>query len=290
MHFSPPRVILALLAFAAGNISPAADSQTVATFQKTVTKTITYQYLLSLPTGYDAAADKKWPVILFLHGSGERGADPWKVAAHGPPKLIRGLAPTPRPAPETKAAPSAPENPTARTRREQSAAFLKANFIVISPQCPPGVWWDDDGVLGLLDEILAKHQADPTRVYLTGLSMGGYGTWSLGLKYPERFAAIVPICGGGAYRDILAASRTKKTALTSLGIWAFHGAKDTTVPLRESESMVAALKQAGVTDLQLTVYPEAKHDSWTETYDNPELYPWLLQHKRSNPSPKPDGK
>jgi molybdenum cofactor biosynthesis enzyme MoaA len=93
---------------------------------------------------------------------------------------------------------------------------------------------------------------------------------------PERFAAIVPICGGGQYRDILSATRTQKAALLSLGIWVHHGAKDPTVPLSESETMVAALKKAGVTDLDFTIYPEAKHDSWTETYNNPELYTWLL--------------
>jgi predicted peptidase len=282
----PLALTLALLSLSCGSAALAADTQTVATFEKTVTKKVGYQYLLSLPTGYDAASDKKWPVILFLHGSGERGTDPWKVAIHGPPKLIRGPVPAtaaPMPAPGTKAPPPpAPETPEARALREQSAAFLKANFIVVSPQCPANTWWDDDGVLGLLDDIAAKYRTDPTRHYLTGLSMGGYGTWSVAMKYPERFAAIVPICGGGSTVDIRRTGRDKKTALTCLGIWAFHGAKDTTVLLEESETMVAALKKAGVTDLQLTVYPEAKHDSWTETYNNPELYAWLLKHKRES--------
>ena len=285
MNTAPrPALLLILLALCAAPFALAADTQTVATFEKTITRKVGYQYLLSLPTGYDAASDKKWPVILFLHGSGERGTDPWKVAIHGPPKLIRGPIPavaTPAPAPGTKApTPPPPETPEARALREQSAVFLKANFIVVSPQCPANTWWDDDGVLGLLDDIAAKYRTDPTRHYLTGLSMGGYGTWSVGMKYPERFAAIVPICGGGSTVDIRRTGRDKKAALTSLGVWAFHGAKDPTVPLEESETMVAALKKAGVTDLQLTVYPEAKHDSWTESYNNPELYAWLLKHKR----------
>ena len=283
MHLTPARLFTALLALCAAPFVLAADTQTVATFEKSISKKVGYQYLLSLPTGYDAASDKKWPVILFLHGSGERGTDPWKVAVHGPPKLIRGPVPTPAPAPGTKAPPPpAPETPEARALREQSAAFLKANFIVVSPQCPANTWWDDDGVLGLLDDIAAKYRTDPTRHYLTGLSMGGYGTWSVAMKYPERFAAIVPICGGGSTVDIRRTGRDKKAALTSLGVWAFHGAKDPTVLLEESETMVAALKKAGVTDLQLTVYPEAKHDSWTETYNNPELYAWLLKHKRES--------
>lgn len=285
MHSNPPRILLALVALAgAAPLALAADTQTVATFEKTVTKKVGYHYLLSLPTGYDAASDKKWPVILFLHGSGERGTDPWKVAVHGPPKLIRGPVPAPAPAPiapgTTPPPPPPPETAAARAQREESAAFLKANFIVVSPQCPATTWWDDDGVLALLDEVMANHKTDPSRLYLTGLSMGGYGTWSVGLKYPERFAAIVPICGGGSTVDIRRTGRDKKAALTTLGVWAFHGAKDPTVPLEESETMVAALKKAGVTDLQLTVYPEAKHDSWTETYNKPELYAWLLKHKR----------
>ena len=281
MKITPPRLKFVLLALAVAGIAGAAEHQTVATFEKTTTKTIRYDYLLSLPDGYDPTSAQTWPVILFLHGSGEHGTDPWKVAQHGPPKLIRGPVPPPASAPGAKVAPVTPETPAARALREQSAASLKAHFIVVSPQCPPGVWWDEDGVLGLLDAIMDQHKTDPSRIYLTGLSMGGYGTWSVGLKHPERFAAIVPICGGGQYRDILSATRTQKAALLSLGIWVHHGAKDPTVPLSESETMVAALKKAGVTDLDFTIYPEAKHDSWTETYNNPELYTWLLQHQRT---------
>jgi hypothetical protein len=282
---TPSRFLFALAALTAASFAPAAETQTVVPFERTFSKNVAYKYLMSLPTGYDAAAEKKWPVLLFLHGSGERGTDPWLVAKHGPPKLIRGEIAT---SPAAPAAPSAPATPPptpetaeARAQREKAAAFLKANFIVISPQCPAGVWWDDDGVLGLLDEVTTKFRTDPTRVYLTGLSMGGYGAWSVGLKYPERFAALVPICGGGSYRDIIGATRTKKDALLSLGVRVFHGAKDPTVPLSESELMVGHLKKAGLLNVQLTVYPEAKHDSWTETYNNPELYTWLLQHKRT---------
>ena len=247
----------------------AAETQTVAAFEKAITKTVGYQYLLSLPTGYDAKAGKVWPVILFLHGGGERGADVWKVAVHGPPKLLRANAPAP-----------ADETPDARARREAATQTLAENFIVVSPQCPPGVWWDDDGIGALLDVITAKHKVDVSRTYLTGLSMGGYGTWSYAMKHPGRFAAIVPICGGGLSIDVLRASREMNPALLGLGVWVFHGAKDTNVPLEESERMVAALKKAGATDVQFTVYPEAKHDSWTETYNNPELYAWLLKHTR----------
>jgi predicted peptidase len=110
--------------------------------------------------------------------------------------------------------------------------------------------------------------------------MGGYGTWSLGLTHPDRFAAIAPICGGGDPLKALLPDPTKVEAMKSLPVWAFHGAKDPVVRLVESERMVDALKRAGVREVQLTVYPEAQHDSWTETYANPKLYEWFLQHQR----------
>ena len=124
----------------------------------------------------------------------------------------------------------------------------------------------------LVDDVLARHKAaDPDRVYLTGLSMGGFGTWETATEYPERFAAIAPICGGG--RPYTAA-RLKK-----LPTWVFHGEKDPVVPIKRSEEMVDALKKAGG-DVKFTRYPEAGHDSWTETYNNPELYEWFLKHQR----------
>jgi predicted peptidase len=206
-------------------------------------------YLLFLPKGYDAKAQKLWPLMLFLHGAGERGTDVWKVATHGPPKNVT----------------SRPDFP----------------FIVVSPQCPEGRIWSNEQLLPLLEEIIRTHKVDKSRVYLTGLSMGGYGTWSLGLAYPELFAAIVPICGGGEFISAFLSSRDKADALRSLGIWAFHGAKDPVVPLAESERMVQLSKKLGVREAKLTVYPEAGHDAWTETYKNPELYEWLLEHKRA---------
>jgi predicted peptidase len=206
------------------------------------------RYLLHLPKGYDPNGSQRWPLILFLHGAGERGTNLQRVAVHGPPKLVK----------EGKDFP----------------------FILVAPQCPEGERWQNDSLLRLLAHIMAEHKVDPGRVYLTGLSMGGYGTWSLALASPEKFAAIVPICGGGQTIDALLASRGKAAALRSLPVWAFHGAKDPVVPVEESERMVNAFKKVGVKEVKLTVYPEANHDSWTETYNNPELYQWLLQQER----------
>lgn len=233
--------------------SQAADTaesrmQTPKQFKFKQTRKADVSYLLFLPQGYSAKGDKKWPLMLFLHGAGERGTNIWKVAVHGPPKRVA----------------TNPDFP----------------FIVVSPQCPEGQIWSSDILIGLLDDVCKRYAVDTSRVYLTGLSMGGYGTWDLGLTYPERFAAIVPICGGGELITLLLANGEKGEALKSLGVWAFHGGKDNVVPTAESERMVNFLKKVGVADVKLTIYPEAGHDSWTEAYNSPELYDWLLKHQR----------
>jgi predicted peptidase len=217
-------------------------------FHGRVTKKVEFRSLLYLPKDYRTVGGRRWPLLLFLHGAGERGADLALVARHGPPKLV--------------------------------AQKKEFPFIIVSPQCPLEQIWDDEALLALLDHMIARFRIDTHRVYLTGLSMGGYGTWSLGLKYPERFAAIAPVCGGGSGADILLASQTKSRALRSLAVWALHGAKDTAVPPAESKVMVAALEKAGCHDVTLTLYPHTGHDAHTETYNNPKLYEWFLQHRR----------
>jgi predicted peptidase len=109
--------------------------------------------------------------------------------------------------------------------------------------------------------------------------MGGYGTWRLGLAHPEKFAAIAPICGGGSLIDVILEGY-KAPMLRKLPVWAFHGAKDGVVPPDESERMINVLKKLGAKDVKLTIYPKASHDAWTETYNSPELYEWLLKHSR----------
>jgi predicted peptidase len=198
---------------------------------------VTVSYHLFLPQGYDTAKSQ-WPLIFFLHGAGERGDNLELVKKHGPPNLVQ----------------TNPDFP----------------FIVVSPQCPSGQWWNTTDLITLLDEIINTYRVDPNRVYLTGLSMGGYGSWQLGTEHPERFAAIAPICGGGLYLRV-------KRELNDVPIWVFHGAKDSVVPIEESQRLVNALKEAGA-DVRFTVYPDAGHDSWTETYNNPHLYQWFLSH------------
>lgn len=217
-------------------------------FDYRVSRSGQIRYLLYLPEGYSPGTARTWPLVLFLHGAGERGNDLQRVAIHGPPKLVR-----------------------------QGTNFP---FVLVAPQCPEGQRWETDSLLQLLDHVFQRHAIDRARVYVTGLSMGGYGTWKLALAAPDRFAAAVPICGGGERIDVLLASRERLAALKGLAFWAFHGAKDPVVPWEESERMVSALKKAGVAEVNLTVYPEAQHDAWTETYRNPELYDWLLRHRR----------
>jgi predicted peptidase len=207
-------------------------------FEKEIAVKVKLKYLLFLPEGYEKA-DKPWPLVLFLHGSGESGSDLAKVKIHGPPKIV-----------ETK---------------------KDFPFILISPQSL-GRGWDPAALNALLDDVEANYRVDKDRVYLTGLSMGGFGTWTLAAFTPNRFAALVPICGGGNPAD---APRLKH-----IPIWVFHGAKDRTVPLARSEAMVNALKEAGG-NVKFTVYPEAGHDSWTAAYNDPNLWTWLAQQKKS---------
>lgn len=226
----------------------AQDAQQSKSFKGKLNRAVSANYLLFLPRDYAAQKSKRWPLILFLHGAGERGTNIWKVAVHGPPKIVKDK----------------PDFP----------------FIVVSPQCPTGQRWDNDVLSALLDEVIAKYKVDKSRIYLTGLSMGGFGTWNLGLAQPERFAAIAPICGGGDPIALLLADQKKARAIKSLPVWVFHGAKDPVVKVEESQRMVDALKRAGCKEVEFTIYPEAEHDSWTETYNNPKLYDWFLAHKR----------
>ncbi len=196
-------------------------------------------YFVHLPPDYDKDPSKKWPVILFLHGSGERGYD-LKILARQP--LVQDI--------------------------EKRKDFP---FILIAPQVSPGEWWSIPELDDLLDGLPAKYRIDPDRIYLTGLSMGGFATWAYLAAEPGRFAAAVPICGGGDPAD---AARFK-----DMPIWVFHGGKDDAVPIQRSEEMVDALKKLGST-VKFTIYPTVDHFSWIPAYKTTELFEWLLQQKR----------
>jgi predicted peptidase len=220
-------------------------------FEHKLARVTRTRYLLFLPAGYQNERSRRWPLILFLHGAGERGTNLKRVTTHGPPKIA-----------------------------QEQEGFP---FIVVSPQCPNGEFWSKDGLLPLLDHVEKQYRVDRRRVYLTGLSMGGFGTWDLAMAYPHRFAAIAPICGGGDVLSLLLTDRIRQQRIRKLPVWVFHGAKDPVVPLTESERMIAALRELG-NKPKVTIYPEAEHDSWTETYQNPALYNWFLQHQQRRPA------
>lgn len=209
------------------------------------------EYLIYLPADYDSS--REWPLLLFLHGAGERGEDVSRVAFHGPPKLIR-------------------------------EATMNLPFIVVSPLVPEDRIWSVRFLDALLDEVSRTHSVDEDRIYVTGLSMGGYGTWELAMEFPHRFAAIVPISGGGTMPGAC--------TLRHLPVWAFHGAQDQVVPVSHTEEFVERLRGCDG-HIRYTRYEDAGHDAWTRTYANPALYEWLLSHRRGDPGPRttpPDGK
>lgn len=239
-------VAMALPNIFAGSVlaeEPAAGQQVEQSLTSAKDATQKLDYLLFLPETY-GKSDAKHPLILFLHGAGERGNKLELVKFHGPPKNV-----------------------------ERDTQFP---YIVVSPQCATDERWSDEKYQGLLIELLndlvKRYQIDEDRIYLTGLSMGGYGSWALAAGHPQRFAAVVPICGGG---DPDTADQLK-----SLPIWVFHGDSDKAVPLNESVEMVEAIRKVGG-NVKFTVYPGVDHNSWTQTYDNPKLYEWLMQQTAS---------
>lgn len=213
------------------------------------TETQTISYLLFLPDDYDADNGKQWPLVLFLHGSGERGEDINKVKVHGPPKLL-----------------------------DDPEKAKNCSFITVSPQCPADQSWSPLQLGRMLDELETMYAVDKDRIYVTGLSMGGFGTWGLLYQFPDRFAAGAPICGGF---DPAAAER-----FVDIPLWVFHGAKDGAVKLEMSTDMVDAIQAKGGVRVQLTVYPDLEHDSWTITYDSPWFYDWMLKQNLSRRIPR----
>jgi predicted peptidase len=219
-------------------------AQTPAEFDATLTRHVNLKYLLYLPQGYERRR-KQWPLVLYLHGAGERGSDLERLKRHGPPKMV--------------------------------AEGKKLPFILVSPQCPDGDIWHADTLDAFLGYMTEHYRVDPDRVYCTGLSMGGYGAWELAAEHPERLAAILPICGGGD-ADMLRICRMK-----SIPVWAFHGAKDPVVPIGVEEDLVKALRECGGS-VWFTIYPDAKHDAWTRTYKNRKVFKWMLQQRRGRPA------
>lgn len=197
-------------------------------------------YLLFEPDPALMPPGQARPLVVFLHGSEERGDDLDPVKKQGPPSQFMvgdGLP-----------------------------------FVLLAPQCPTGVWWNANDVIGLIDKVIKDHNIDPKRVHLTGLSMGGFATWAILAKKPELFASAVPICGGG---DPDTVKRFKH-----IPIWTFHGTADDMVSVDRTKAMDKALRAADAKDFHATYYHGVDHDSWTQTYNNPAVYAWMMQRTR----------
>jgi predicted peptidase len=208
-------------------------------FEAKITKTVGYQYLISLPEGYEAGQER-FPLIVFLHGSGERGSDVQQVKVHGPLKeIVNGR---------------------------------KIPAIVVAPQCPANRRWEAEILTAMLDHLETKYRVDKDRIYITGLSMGGFGTWDLAAHNAGRLAAIAPVCGGG---DVSEAPK-----LAKLPIWVTHGDADQVVPIGASQEMVDAVKAAGNPRVRFDIIVGGGHDTWTDFYAKDEFYTWLLSQRR----------
>ena len=198
-----------------------------------------YKYLSYVPSDYDKDAAKHWPLLIFLHGSGERGDDLKMLNKWGPLTWVGPAHPEP--------------------------------MIIIEPQCPEDQWWDPVRVARLIDQISAQKRVDPKRVYLTGLSMGGYGTLEFAATYPQRVTAIASLSGG---ENPGLAPRLK-----DIPSWFFHGAVDDTVPPSSSIELAHALQKLGA-PAELTIYSGVGHDKWDMTYNHPALYSWFLSQSK----------
>jgi len=202
---------------------------------------------------------QQYPLVLFFHGAGERGDDNTK-------QLIHGMA-----------------DFASEANRRNYPCF------VVAPQCPADQQWVDTPwtldahtmpdkptaamrlSLELVGALRKSLPIDPARIYVTGLSMGGFGVWDALQRKPQLFAAAAPVCGGG--------DTTRAKSMATIPLWAFHGGSDTVVKPSRSRDMIAALKAAGGKP-RLTEYPDVGHNSWAPTYRNPEFYAWLFAQKR----------
>lgn len=213
---------------------------------------VTYAYCVYVPPDY--TPDRAWPVILFLHGSGERGDDGFLQTDVGIGRALR------------------------RNHRAIPA-------IVVMPQCRPGTTWAGEmGTLALrcVEATSREYHLDPQRLYLTGLSLGGHGAWHLAARVPAHFAALIVICGFADLSDSDAEARRLAPQLKDIPILCFHGAQDANVPVQKTREMFAAIRAAGGR-IEYTEYPDGTHFIWDRVYENREVWRWLFEQRRPGP-------
>ena len=252
------------LAAGARSAHPEPEQETGFLNRKIELHGVTYRFQVYLPEDYRRDDRKQWPIILFLHGRGERGSEGMWQTQIGLPQAVR-------------------DHPE------------RWPFVIVMPQCPLPSYWTDPDMLAMamdvLDQESAEFHGDPERTYLTGLSLGGYGAWELARLHPHRWAAIA-ISSSGIFWSY-APERWQQSstlpaeyahAIGRTPVWLFHGTDDNVVPARESELMFDAVKAAGG-HIRLWLYQGLKHDCWTSAYNEPELPRWLLAHKTAGPEP-----
>lgn len=246
-----------------------------------------YEHFVSLPPTYDSDTTKQWPLILFLHGAGEsqRGVnESYASIRHGIPKVIlcydklkSGSDPSidiPLAARIRKSRQTRQGDKSVEPVDAEVCTTLAENFITVTPSLNMdyGYGWNASILSALLDEIVERYRIDTDRVHVNGFSMGGYGTWDLAMHSPNRFATLMPICGGG--------DTARASLISHVPQWVHHGDKDDIIPLKASQQMVRALERAEAPEVKFSRYPDLMHDSWTAAYNDLEVYKWMLQHKR----------
>lgn len=246
-------------------VSVAATAQTVSPFEKHVFvhDGDTLPYRLLLPLNYDSA--KSYPLVLFLHGAGERGNDNEKQLSHGSSLFLRDSIR--RDYPAIVVFPQCPVNSFwANISRKNDTARKTTSFGFDASQQPTAAM---GLLLKLYEHLKSAYNVNPEKVYVGGLSMGGMGTFEIANRLPHTFAAAFAICGGG--------DTTTAKNMTDTGWWIFHGLKDDIVNPQLSRNMATALKRAGA-EVKLTLYPDDNHNSWDSTFGEPDLIPWLFGH------------
>jgi predicted peptidase len=231
------------------------DKYEAKTYRGTDAKTLPYRFL----TPEKIEPGKSYPLVLFLHGAGERGTDNAKQIVYFAAELIKPE--NRRKYPCFVVCPQCP----AECRWVEVDWALRAHTMPEKPSTPLGL------TLDLVDKLAGELPIDKGRIYVTGLSMGGFGTWDAIQRRPEFFAAAIPVCGGG---DTAEAPKLK-----NVPIWAFHGDKDTVVKPSRTTTMIEAIGQAGG-EPKMTIYPGVQHDSWNRTYADPDVWAWLFAQKR----------
>ncbi len=234
MHFLVKSLLLSAALWSTGSYA----QEIKAEFNKEVKKTQKISYILDYPQN----AKGKVPLIVFLHGSGERGTDLEMVKAHSPFTY---------------------------------KSLIKEPVAILAPQCPPSVWWDTEAIYHLIEDIKKNHKIDESRIILTGLSMGGWGSLKLAMEHPELFSAVVPVCP-----PVDRLFKVRAAQYSQLPMKIFHGGNDDIVSPMNAIEIYQEIRKTNK-NVELIIFPDDNHNSWDSTYSNPKLYEWMLAQNKN---------